>query len=225
MGPLCDPLTTRPIQTRWEFTMEPYPSRHFGFIDDPDRQFGNGSVWTRTQTRSDGPEPLLTLDITNRWGQQAEMPSMYANLFNTAMGNIHFLTIWHRSGGQCLRWVRWYLPEPVKNWRGDHSWTYCPKAVCMSRYCDIARRWPSIWHNEYRKWLGNMERGGEITIAQNGECSQLFGDMAWHTKPVWYTKGIWCTKEAYDSCKLYFRYGRDLQHILVTISTRWCGCS
>jgi hypothetical protein len=41
--------------------MEPYPSGQFGFIDDPDRQFGNGSVWTRTRTRSDGPEPLLTL--------------------------------------------------------------------------------------------------------------------------------------------------------------------
>ena len=63
MDPLCDPLTTRPIQTGWEFTMELYPSGQFGFIDDPDRQFGNGSVWTRTPTRSDGPEPLLTLLI------------------------------------------------------------------------------------------------------------------------------------------------------------------
>jgi len=61
MDPLCNPLTTRPIQTGWEFTMEPYPSGQFGLIDDPDRQFGNGSVWTRTRTRSDGPEPLLTL--------------------------------------------------------------------------------------------------------------------------------------------------------------------
>jgi hypothetical protein len=41
--------------------MEPYPSGQFGFIDDLDRQFGNGSVWTQTRTRSDGPEPLLTL--------------------------------------------------------------------------------------------------------------------------------------------------------------------
>ena len=64
MDPLCDPLTTRPIQTGWEFTMEPYPSGQFRFIDDPDRQFGNGSVWTRTRTRSDGPEPLLTLVLT-----------------------------------------------------------------------------------------------------------------------------------------------------------------
>jgi len=63
MDPLCDRLTTRPIQTGWEFTTEPYPSGQFGFIDDPDRQFGNGSVWTRTRTRSDGPEPLLTLGI------------------------------------------------------------------------------------------------------------------------------------------------------------------
>jgi len=61
MDPLCDPLTTRPIQTGWEFTMEPYPIGQFGFIDDPDRQFGNDSVWTRTWARSDGPEPLLTL--------------------------------------------------------------------------------------------------------------------------------------------------------------------
>ena len=61
MDPLGDPLTTRPIQTGWEFTMEPYPSVQFGIIDDQDRQFRSGSVWTRTLTRSDGPELLLTL--------------------------------------------------------------------------------------------------------------------------------------------------------------------
>jgi hypothetical protein len=44
MDPLSDPLTTLPLQTGWEFTMEPYPSGQFGFIDDPDGQFGNGSV-------------------------------------------------------------------------------------------------------------------------------------------------------------------------------------
>ena len=64
MDPLGDPLTTHPIQMGWESTTEPYPSGQFGFIDDPDRQFGNGWVWTQTQTRSDGPEPLLTLLMT-----------------------------------------------------------------------------------------------------------------------------------------------------------------
>ena len=61
MDPLGDPLTTRPIQMGGEFTMEPYPSGQFRFLDNPDLQFGNGSVWTQTWTRSDGPEPLITL--------------------------------------------------------------------------------------------------------------------------------------------------------------------
>jgi len=61
MDLLGDPLTTRPIQKGWEFTMEPYPTGQFVFIDDQDRQFGNGLVSTWTRTRSDGPEPLLIL--------------------------------------------------------------------------------------------------------------------------------------------------------------------
>ena len=44
--------------------MEPYPGAQFGFIDYPDRQFGNGSVWIWTRTQSDGPEPLLTLTLS-----------------------------------------------------------------------------------------------------------------------------------------------------------------
>jgi len=60
MDPLGDPLTTRPIQMGWEFTIEPYPSQRFGFIDNPNRRFGSALGWTRTRTRSDGPEPLPT---------------------------------------------------------------------------------------------------------------------------------------------------------------------
>jgi hypothetical protein len=63
MDPLGDPLTTCPIQTGWEFTIELCISGQFGSIDDPDPQFGNGLVWTQTQTRSDESEPLLTLPI------------------------------------------------------------------------------------------------------------------------------------------------------------------
>jgi hypothetical protein len=50
LDPLGNPLTPRPIQMSWEFTMEPYLSGKFGIIDDPDCQFGKGSVWTRTRT-------------------------------------------------------------------------------------------------------------------------------------------------------------------------------
>ena len=63
MDALCDPLTTHPIQTGWEICIEPYPNRQFRYIDNPDRQYGNGSVLTRTRTQSDGPEPLLTLGV------------------------------------------------------------------------------------------------------------------------------------------------------------------
>jgi len=61
MDPLGDPLTTLSIQMGWEFTIDPYQSWRFGFIDNHDHQFGNGSVWTRTRTQSEGPEPLLPL--------------------------------------------------------------------------------------------------------------------------------------------------------------------
>jgi len=63
MDPLDNPLTTRPIQTGCEMSIEPYPNWRFGWIDDLDRQFGNGSVPTRTRTRFGGPEPLLTLVV------------------------------------------------------------------------------------------------------------------------------------------------------------------
>jgi hypothetical protein len=46
-------------------SMELYPNQQFGFIDDTDRQSGSGSVPTHTWTRSDGPDPLLTLGALN----------------------------------------------------------------------------------------------------------------------------------------------------------------
>jgi len=61
MNPLEDPLKTRPIQTGREMLIEAYPNQQFAFIDDPDRQIGDNSVPTWTLTRSDSPNPLLTL--------------------------------------------------------------------------------------------------------------------------------------------------------------------
>jgi len=61
MDPLGDPLRTRTIQTGKEMPIEPYPNRQFGFINNPNCQFGDCLVRTWTQTRSDGPELLLTL--------------------------------------------------------------------------------------------------------------------------------------------------------------------
>jgi hypothetical protein len=61
MNPLYNPLRTRPILMGREMSMEPYPDLQFGFIDNPDRQSGCGSVRNCPRTRSDGPDPLLTL--------------------------------------------------------------------------------------------------------------------------------------------------------------------
>jgi len=58
--------------------MESNPSGQFGCIDDPDPQYGFCSVWTRTQTQSDGPEPLLTLRLParlfNAWVDSLNLP-------------------------------------------------------------------------------------------------------------------------------------------------------
>jgi len=77
MDPLGDPLTTHSIPTGWEFSMEPYPTGQFRFIDDLDHQSGNSSVWTRTPTRSDSPELLLTLVVCGHFDTDTDK----ANLF------------------------------------------------------------------------------------------------------------------------------------------------
>jgi hypothetical protein len=57
---LGDPLRTLLIQTSSQLTGGPYLIGRPGFIDNPDHQWGNSSVWTRTWTRSGGLPLLLT---------------------------------------------------------------------------------------------------------------------------------------------------------------------
>jgi len=92
MDPLGDPLTTCPIQMGQEVSLEPYPKRRFGFIDELDSHSGNGLVWTWTWTRSDGPEPLLTLESTTMnspdyWRSSASLQCHHSK--GVAV-NIHF---------------------------------------------------------------------------------------------------------------------------------------
>jgi len=61
MDSLNDPVRASPIQKGREMLMEPYSNQQFGIIDDPDCQSGSGMFLTPTRTRTDGPEPLLTL--------------------------------------------------------------------------------------------------------------------------------------------------------------------
>jgi hypothetical protein len=61
--PRDNPLTTRPIWTCWQVSMEPLPKSQFRLIDDPDRGFGDGSAPIRSRTRSSRLELLLTLHL------------------------------------------------------------------------------------------------------------------------------------------------------------------
>jgi len=63
MDPLGDTLITHQIQTVCEISIKPYPNWQFWCIANLDPELGNGLVWTRTQTRSDGPESLLSFPV------------------------------------------------------------------------------------------------------------------------------------------------------------------
>ena len=103
MDPLGDPLTTCPMQRRWKYTFEPYPSWRFRFNDDPDRQFSHSSVWTWNRTRSAGPELLLTLRGCN---------SANRNISSPAIPRIHSIVwirfLWLLS----LRSMQWIISLP-----------------------------------------------------------------------------------------------------------------
>jgi len=91
-----DPLTTRPIQTGCESALEPYASGQFGFIDDLDYQFGRDSVWTRTRTRSDGLEPLLTLAFN--LGQNADAVVHEHGALDDDVDTTQKLQLWQKRG-------------------------------------------------------------------------------------------------------------------------------
>jgi len=58
---LDNPLITLWIGTGCEIYIELNLNWQFGWVDDTDLQFRANLFMTRTRTRSDGPEPLVTL--------------------------------------------------------------------------------------------------------------------------------------------------------------------
>ena len=70
MDRLGDPLTTCPVLMGSEISIDPYKSWRFGSIHNHASRFGNGLVWTQTRTRSEDPEPLLTLVRGTVWSAE-----------------------------------------------------------------------------------------------------------------------------------------------------------
>jgi len=115
MDQLGDPLTTCPVQTGWEFIIDPYRSWRYRFIDNQDSQFGNGSGWTRTRTRSDGPEPLLTLCSSNTAAETIERIVALCNqllrdLINAVLSIDTLIVV-----RLCHGWVRTSWVDPSAN--------------------------------------------------------------------------------------------------------------
>ena len=54
VDPLCDPLTTRPIQTGWEICIEPYRIDGSGVLTTLTAKLASGQFWP-------GPGPEVTL--------------------------------------------------------------------------------------------------------------------------------------------------------------------
>jgi len=113
-------------------------------------------------------------------------PHKVRRSFQCGARHLLYHTTWCRSGGQFVPWPRCYRPEAVKNHRRDPSCKCRCKAVCSSQYHDFSTRWPRIEYNEHRKWHRNEEMSGRKAIAQNGEGSRLFGDLAGQPKPKCY---------------------------------------
>jgi hypothetical protein len=117
MDQLGDPLTTHPIQTHWEFTMELYPIGQFGFNDDLDRQFGNGSVWTQNETWSDGPELLLRLFIISDKDSKSNIYERVCLPINCNRWEVEYRTGLEKGINCASHWVIYYsiYEAPVKS--------------------------------------------------------------------------------------------------------------
>ena len=61
--PLDNPLTTCPILTGWDVSIEAYVNWQFRCIDNTDVVFGDRLVPTWTRTRHAGPDRLLALTL------------------------------------------------------------------------------------------------------------------------------------------------------------------
>jgi len=76
-----NPQMTHPIHAGWDIMIGLYLNQQFGSIGNPDRQYGGGSVPTRTRSQSDGPELLLSLPLT-----------LYSTLATLVLSNEHLMS-------------------------------------------------------------------------------------------------------------------------------------
>jgi hypothetical protein len=163
-------------------------------------------------------------DITYWWRQPEETHSKYADLSNVVR-NI-FSMIPHGVGVE----ASFSLGRDVIGWRQSETTGETLRGKVVVRQfargnnCVLAGTDPELGTTNTENDFGNEERGGGEELAQNGEGSQLFGDVAGQRKPTCNAEGIPCTHQPDDRRRIHFGHPRHRQSILITLPTRWCGC-
>jgi len=113
MDPLCNPLTTRPIQMAWEISIAPYQDWPFGCIDLIDCQSGNGSVLTWNWTRSDSLVPLVTPTLTpDHCNEFIHCPKAEVEIATLAISDMKTEC---NSTLELLEWAHW-LRQFTQKW-------------------------------------------------------------------------------------------------------------
>jgi len=105
--PLDNPLTTRPIMTGWELSIEPYPNWPFGCLDNPDGVFHDGFVSTRTRTCCGGPETFQTLlsHQSHRNHHRSLKNCMQCNIYTLLRTSIALVGIIVCIKEFCCHWI------------------------------------------------------------------------------------------------------------------------
>jgi len=158
-------------------------------------------------------------DITDWWRQLEETHSKYADLSNVARGI--FSIIAHGVGVE----ASFSLGRDVIGWRQSKTTgVTLRKEVVVRQFARanngiLAGTDPELDTMNTENDSEMKKEAEENKIAQNGQGSRLFGDVAGQPKPTCYTKGIPCSKKADDRCRIHFGHGRDRQIILVTLPT------
>jgi len=152
----------------------------FRFIDNLDRQFGNGSVWTLTRTGSDGPELVLTPAMVNWLVQEILISPSLSSWFLPSL--LVSLVLYHHLSTQSyvipiylsMQWS-WVSTEYSIHWV-QHT----PSTAYTEYSIDRVQHTPSTAYTEYsihrvlhHHKIHYLQLPGTLSSLSAPECTQL----------------------------------------------------
>jgi hypothetical protein len=162
MDPQAVLRPNHPIQTHLVFTSEPYTKWRFGLIANLDYQFGNNSIWTRTQIWPDSQELLLTLTATN--------------------SQIKYLTYKNKNHSSTV-------DADFQNLAGSVSLSLMLMKVACTVFMNVCNQSPlryplmQVQTSLTLHWLSFSTRGREyVTLSLDYKGGQYITKRQWHSK-------------------------------------------